>query len=194
MWDQPLLPPDFRGEAFYLANNWIGLIPDELSQRPINYLEIGTLVGGNVISVCQTFAKHPNSKVYCIDPWEEYQHYSEYEGKQASNFEMFLHNIQLIDKPVGVLRGYSHDIVPKLADNSFDLIYIDGNHEPEYVLEDAVMSLWKVKVGGYMIFDDYKCGGETGLGIDAFLKACYRRIEVIGLCKNNWQLCVKRIK
>jgi hypothetical protein len=35
-----------------------------------------------------------------------------------------------------------------------DIIYIDGNHGPEYVLEDADLSFRKLK-NGIMIFDDY---------------------------------------
>ena len=34
---------------------------------------------------------------------------------------------------------------PKFKDEFFDIIYIDGNHEPEYVLEDAVLSFRKLK-------------------------------------------------
>ena len=55
----------------------------------------------------------------------------------------------------------------------FDIIYIDGNHEPEYVLEDAVLSFRKLKPGGIIIFDDYTfiCDGinSTKLGIDSFI-------------------------
>ena len=35
------------------------------------------------------------------------------------------------------------------------LIYIDACHDSQYVMTDAMLS-WKVlKVGGYLIFDDY---------------------------------------
>jgi hypothetical protein len=40
--------------------------------------------------------------------------------------------------------------IPKFEDNFFDIIYIDGkNHEPEYVLEDAVLSFRKLKTWYY---------------------------------------------
>jgi len=62
------------------------------------------------------------------------------------------------------------------------MIYIDGNHEPEYVLEDAVLSFRKLKVGGIMIFDDYCWGGPdmTKRGIDGFLSGYHKRITILG--------------
>lgn len=79
-------------------------------------------------------------------------------------------------------RGYSHLEVPKLEDNTFDIIYIDGNHLPEYVLEDAVLCFRKLKPEGIMIFDDYGWGGPdlTKRGIDGFLNGYHKRIAVIG--------------
>jgi hypothetical protein len=64
----------------------------------------------------------------------------------------------------------------------FDIIYIDGNHEPEYVLEDAVLSFRKLKKNGIMIIDDYGWGGPdlTKKGIDGFLAGYHKRITILG--------------
>ena len=69
-----------------------------------------------------------------------------------------------------------------MEDNFFDIIYIDGNHEPEYVLEDAVLSFRKLKNNGIMIFDDYGWGGPdlTQKGIDGFLSGYHKRITKLG--------------
>ena len=40
-------------------------------------------------------------------------------------------------------------------ENFFDLIYIDGAHDSQNVLFDAVISFKLVKKGGVIIFDDY---------------------------------------
>ena len=106
-----------------------------------------------------------------------------------------LYNIYKIEKVV-VLRGFSNKEVPKLEDNSFDIIYIDGNHEPEYVLEDAVLSFPKLKVGGYMIFDDYEWdNGVSGThhGINAFFDGYYKRIKEINR-NHNGQSFLQKIK
>jgi predicted O-methyltransferase YrrM len=46
---------------------------------------------------------------------------------------------------------------------TFDLVYIDGEHHAASVLEDAVLAFPLLKVGGAMVFDDYG-GGEPGGG------------------------------
>jgi len=57
--------------VFYyrLANNWFNTINvHDYIIKPINYLEIGTLYGANILSVANTYGLHDDSKLYCIDP------------------------------------------------------------------------------------------------------------------------------
>lgn len=176
---------NFDGVQYTLAANWISRVNlDEYKNRPINYLEIGTFYGANMLSVANSYGLHEDSKMYCVDPWEDYDEYPEYKNEQTSIYNSFLKNVEnsgVKDKVV-INRGYSNAEVPKFKDNFFDIIYIDGNHEPEYVLEDAVLSFRKLKVGGIMIFDDYGWGGPdmTKKGIDGFLAGYHKRIIVSG--------------
>jgi predicted O-methyltransferase YrrM len=191
-----LLNKDFKGASYRLANNWLHhLSLDEFMYRPINYLEIGVFYGGNAISVANTYAFHDKSKLYCIDPWEDYEDYPEYKERQPEIYDAFMHNIEatMEREKFEVLRGYSNKIVPTLPDDFFDIIYIDGNHEPEYVLEDAVHCFRKLRKNGFMIFDDYGWGGPelTQKGVDAFLKAYSKRIEYIG--EKESQVFVKKL-
>ena len=184
---------DFQGKTYFLANNWFDLVP--IPETPIRYLEIGTFYGANLFSVGNSYGKHPNSELHCIDPWLDYEEYPEYKGQQPKIYDTFLKNLENSgqkDKIV-VHRGYSHNEVQKFEDDFFDIIYIDGNHEPEYVMEDAVLSFRKLKSGGYMIFDDYGSGGPdlTKRGIDGFLHGYYKRIDVKGI-KNNQVFVQKR--
>lgn len=186
----------FTGEKYRLADNWYQHIPlEEYTNRPINYLEIGTFYGGNLLSVVQTYASHTYSKLFCIDPWVDYEDYPEYRGQQQHIFNSFLDNIERSgqkDKII-ICRGYSNDVIPKLQDNFFDIIYIDGNHEPEYVLEDAVLSFRKLKKNGIMIFDDYGWGGPelTQKGIDSFLSGYHKKIKFLG--EHNTQIFIQKI-
>lgn len=137
-----------------------------------------------MISVAETYGAHPDSTLIAIDPWTDYADYPEYKGQQMTIYDAFTRNLKacgLADR-VSVKRGYSNEVLPTLEDNSFDIIYIDGNHEPEYVLEDAVLAFRKLKVGGRLIFDDYGWGGPdlTKRGIDAFMHGYYKRIVVLG--------------
>lgn len=116
--------------------------------------------------------------------WEDYDDYPEYKGTQASTYASFLRNLEVsgLGKRVGVHRGYSHAIIPAFANSYFDLIYIDGNHEPEAVLEDASLSFRKLRTGGVLVFDDYGWGGKehTQKGIDAFLSGYQKRVTILG--------------
>ena len=178
-----------------LANNWFSLVNiDNYKNRPINYLEIGAFQGGNIISVARSYGLHGDSKLFCIDPWEDYDEYDEYKHQQETNYNLFVANVETSGTKDKIIarRGYSSDIVPTLQDNFFDIIYIDGNHEPEYVLEDAVLSFRKLKTGGVMIFDDYGWGGPdlTKRGIDGFLNGYHKRITIVG--EHNTQVFITK--
>jgi len=187
---------NFKGEHYRLADNWFSIIDEKnYNDRPINYLEIGAFYGANLLSVETSFAIHEQSKLYAIDPWEHYGEYPEYNGEQETIYRMFLNNIENSGKKnkIEVRRGYSHNIIPTLPDNFFDIIYIDGNHEPSFVLEDAVLSFRKLKRGGILIFDDYGWGGPdlTQRGIDGFISGFHKKIVVLGM--SDIQMFVKKI-
>ncbi len=198
-----LLPSNFKGLYYRLADNWFDILnPEDYKNKPITYLEIGTFFGGNLISFANSYGCHNESKLFCIDPWEDYDEYTEYKRLQPAIYMSFCHNILAsnIKDKVFALRGFSHSILHKLEDNYFDIIYIDGNHEPEYVLEDAVLSFRKLKKGGIMIFDDYGWGGPdlTQKGIDAFLKGYSNRIEMVAKKEstgtiNEYQVFIKKL-
>ena len=192
-----MLVDNFIGIHYRMAPNWFGHIDvNQYKTRPVNYLEIGTFYGANLFSVDKTYGQHPESKLHCIDPWEDYDEYPEYKNEQPSIYEAFSANLESSgskDK-ITVHRGYSNVVIPTLEDNFFDIIYIDGNHEPEYVLEDAVLSFRKLKKDGIMIFDDYGWGGPdlTQRGIDAFMSGYHKRIERLG--EKDSQVFIRKIK
>jgi predicted O-methyltransferase YrrM len=188
---------NFVGVQYRLADNWLYNVDiNDYKDRPIKYLEIGTFYGANILSVAKTYGLHNNSKLYCIDPWEDYSDYTEYKNQQSSIYNSFLSNIDNSGEKEKIIinRGYSNVEILKFEDEFFDIIYIDGNHEPEYVLEDAVLSFRKLKKNGIMIFDDYGWGGPdlTQRGIDGFLSGYHNRITILG--ERNTQVFVRKNK
>ena len=180
-----LLHKEFQGTVIRLADAWYNFVDcNEMSNKPIKYAEVGTFYGANLFSVANSYGSHKDSELYAIDPWIDYNEYPEYKNEQNKIYETFLNNLNSFkdNSKIKVKRGFSHEQLCLLPDNSFDIIYIDGNHEPEYVLEDAVLSFRKLKPNGYLIFDDYGWGGPdlTQKGIDAFLNGYYKRIKFIG--------------
>jgi hypothetical protein len=186
---------DKQKTHYRLAENWLSILPSNEYNRPIHYLEIGTRHGDNLLCVANFYGLHNDSQLHCIDPWEDYDEYPEYKGNQQSSYDIFNNNInESIHKDkIYIHRGFSDKIVPTFDDLFFDIIYIDGNHEPEYVLEDAVLSFRKLKKGGIMIFDDYGWGGPdlTQRGIDGFLSGYHKRINVLTIKES--QVFVKKL-
>jgi hypothetical protein len=185
----------FEGGIYRTCDNWFGIIP--IRETPIKYLEIGVFYGANVVSCNETYAKHPLSELYCIDPWEDYNDYSEYKNEQNNIYELFKKNIKSTNNEdkFKIHKGFSHDIVPNLPNDYFDIIYIDGNHNLEYVLEDAVLCFRKLKSEGYMIFDDFGWGGPdlTQRGIEAFIKGYRDKLDSKNIVLHNTQIFVKKL-
>lgn len=175
---------NFEGTKYLLSDNWFSVLDvNEYKNKPIRYLEIGAFYGANLISVSKTYGSHPQSELHCIDPWEDYQEYVEYKTQQPKIYETFLKNINSCEAKdrIKIHRGYSHEKIHDFENDYFDIIYIDGNHDSDYVLEDAVLSFRKLKVGGVMIFDDYGYGPNphelVERGVNAFLSAYQNRIK-----------------
>jgi hypothetical protein len=114
----------FIGTHYRLANNWFDTIDiNSYKDRQINYLEIGTFYGANILSVAKTYGLHNGSKLYCIDPWEDYDEYPEYKNQQPTIYNSFIHNIEnsgVKDKII-INRGYSNSEIPKFQNEFFDM-------------------------------------------------------------------------
>jgi len=179
-----------KGTIYRVSNMWFDVIPN--MNTPIKYLEIGTFYGANAISVNYSYAQNPESEIHCIDPWEDYSDYPEYKNEQNKIYNDFMSNInscEFKDK-FKIHRGYSNVKLLEFKDDYFDIIYIDGNHEPEYIIEDAVLSFRKLKPGGFMIFDDYEWG-DSSIGIDSFCKCYKKKIKI--LSQDNYQLYLEKL-
>ena len=118
---------NFKGTQYRLANNWYNIINlNDYKDKPINYLEIGAFYGANIISVAMTYGLHKESKLYCIDPWEDYNEYVEYKNEQPQIYDTFIENIKnsgFQDKII-INRGYSNKEIYKFDDEFFALLFI----------------------------------------------------------------------
>ena len=158
---------------------WSSHIPIE--NKPINYLEIGVHKGTNIVDVAKSYCQHSDSRMYCVDPWMDYDEYPEYKGHQDILFGIFKNAIKPYTDKCILHRGFSDNIVPAFQNNFFDIIFVDGNHETEYVYRDGKMAFEKVKPGGYIIFDDYDKWHwpQTVIGIDKFLSEYSEKIRIL---------------
>jgi hypothetical protein len=164
------LPEGFKGNVYNISYKWKDVFP--VPEGPIKYLEIGAYHGTNICSLMKTYAQHKDTEVHAIDPWFNYDGYVEYLNEQTTNYSLFIQNIGKLApqdlQKIHIHRGISQNVVPTFSDGYFDIIYIDGNHAPEYALEDAVLSVRKLKSGGWFIIDDWH-SEDVRRGIMSFM-------------------------
>jgi predicted O-methyltransferase YrrM len=175
----------FSSNSFYFY--------DLLKRLPkdFKYLEIGSYEGNSGMYVARNF---PDSNVTCVDLWQAVE---EYKGKDFNiiekNFDFNTRNLNNINK----IKSNSDDFFIK-NQNTFDFIYIDGNHRFDYVLRDCKNS-WKfLKEDGFLVCDDYIWHYYE----DIKLNPCFAINKFLTIKKNkakillvsNSQIFIKKLK
>ena len=140
-------------------------------------LEIGTLFGINLCIVEELCAAYGMDIRYqVIDPLDGYYKRGKLDivTKQKVNSENFWHNIKktgLDPEKFELIRGFSHHkkIHERIAPNSTDLIFVDGDHTRKGVALDIRNFHKKLRKGGFFIFDDYdsKQWPEVSIAVDS---------------------------
>ena len=166
----------------------------------LKYLEIGSYEGASLLYMFENALITQESTATAIDPFNDFNNCYNQLGVFKSNLQPYLDRIT-------ILQSYSQIELPNMMPNTFDVIYIDGDHTSSAVLTDAELSFPLLKSGGIMIFDDYLWihnGSHTNeninnpeihnvlnpyTGINTFLKENAECIEVI---VKNWQVIIKK--
>ncbi len=124
--------------------------------KNINILEIGTYEGGCAVY----FLKYlRNSKLQVIDTWSKNFQKGTLDENIDFNYveKNFDYNISDFQSRTKKYKGTSEDFFKdnKNKINYFDLIYVDGSHHYQDVINDANEAWLTLKNGGIMIFDDF---------------------------------------
>lgn len=127
--------------------------------------EIGVLYGNYALEYLN---KLDIKRMYLIDPYSKYIGYKvKKTNEKFSEAEKEAHEkLVEFEKKIVWIKNKSQDVANIFPDNSFDFVYIDGNHQYEYVMLDIALYFPKVKVGGLLCGHDY-CPGKTGKVYDA---------------------------
>lgn len=124
----------------------------------INILEIGAFEGRSTCWISDNLLNNDNSRMMVIDTFEGSSEHTIQQKEDLQN--KFFKNIMLSKHPekTHVIVGSSKDVLPKLIIKNilFDFIYVDGDHSPDGVLNDGILSFILLKKGGVIIFDDYE--------------------------------------
>lgn len=137
-------------------------------------------------------------KLYLIDPWLCSIHDSQGNMKPTLKGQQYCDRVyaKVCDlfapfKNVEILRYRSEDVFFLFEDEYFDYVYIDGEHSYKAVSRDLNNYFPKIKIGGYLIGDDY---GWKGIApaIEDFLKRNRGKCTFIG--ESAGQYVIQRVQ
>lgn len=126
-------------------------------------VEVGTDRGGYAKDICE---RMPGVELFTIDPWLPYN-----EGQEVKDVEK-MKEIQQEARDVlspfpncTIIHDTSINTVKTFKPNSLDFVFIDGNHEYDYVLQDIIEWSNIVKPGGIIAGHDYKEDKDKKYGV-----------------------------
>ena len=187
------------GEDWFTPNipHWKEHLQRFRGQRDLNYLEIGPYEGRSFFWMLHEILTHPTSKATGIDIFD-----TSTGSWYADNYEKtFRENVQRSGRgdDITILKGYSQIELRSLPVDSYDLMYVDGSHNPKDVLSDIVLSWGLLKEDGILILDDYIWHPEwpfdqtPRIAIDTFISIFGNEIEVIHRKSNSTQVLLRKI-
>jgi predicted O-methyltransferase YrrM len=152
--------------VFMISTIWY--LTREKKHENMQILEIGSWVGASALSWAQGLKIHNDAKgtITCVDAWKpffnretqtgDYVRHMEMALSSETAYQLFSHNVSTLPDSITCqhLRGKSDDILPLLRENTFDVVFIDGDHAYTPVLKDIKNSLTLVKDGGIICGDD----------------------------------------
>lgn len=138
---------NMEGSTFHTHFHILYDICNSLNKDDVTYFEIGTFAGASAALM----SMHPKvKKCYSVDIG-----YPMSEDVAIRNVNKFKHN----ECTYQYIRGssYSKDIVDRVHQiiQDVDILFIDGDHDYQPVLDDFRNYNDLVLPGGYIVFDDY---------------------------------------
>ncbi|MGQ7563643.1 O-methyltransferase [Streptococcus suis] len=117
--------------------------------QPQNILEIGTAIGFSALLMAEN---SPNAQITTIDRNEEMI------GLAKENFAKYDSR-----KQISLLEGEAMELLPTLADDQYDFVFMDSAKSKYIVFLPEVLK--KVKLGGIIVIDDIFQGGDVAKDI-----------------------------
>ncbi|MBI2634987.1 MAG: class I SAM-dependent methyltransferase [Parcubacteria group bacterium] len=110
--------------------------------------------------------KAPNLELIGVDAWTAYPGYNDYDAKDLEN-EAYVEAMARTKgyKNVKFIKGWSLDVVKRFENESLDFVFIDANHNYEYVVADIASWSKKVRKGGLVLGHDYFKNRKYNFGV-----------------------------
>jgi hypothetical protein len=155
-------------------------------------IEIGCYQGESTTLFAHGFKP---SELYAIDPFEN--GYDDTDSSSIGDFTDIIYNFnsRISHFPcIKHIKDYSYNVSNQFKDNSFDFIYIDGNHTFDAVVNDIKLYLPKIKTNSFIGGHDWGNGNVVNAvlhelkDVDIFFEDSSWIIQVTEDIKQNKKL------
>ncbi len=163
----------------------------DLAGKPgMRFLQIGAFTGDASLWLLDNILTGPDAHLVDVDTWEG-SNEPEHEPFDWADVERT--HAAKVGFRGRKFKGTSEQFFARRVD-SFDFIYIDGDHTAPGVLSDAVHAFEVLKPGGLLAFDDYQWKPYPeappqecpAMAIDTFT-ACYQdRLDILEAGLQVW--------
>ena len=149
------------------SSAWLGHIPFGMAligmARPRILVELGTLRGDSYCGFCQAIAAAKlDTKAFAIDTWAGDIHTGNLPAQYLK--ELRAHHDPLYGRFSTLIQSDFDSAVSRFADNSIDLLHIDGCHTYDAVKHDYETWLPKLSERAVVLFhDSAERGGDFGV-------------------------------
>lgn len=140
------------------------------SDEPLVGVEIGVYKGENAYNIFKTLNI---DALYLIDPYTQ----------RPLDYAKAKKTIRGLG--LAIFKIATSEDAAKRIPNNLDFVYIDGNHEYEYVKKDIEIYYPKVKSGGVIGGHDF-CGSNIGVCIAAIEFSQKNNLTLFGWDKDWW--------
>lgn len=192
--EQQLFKKKYTFTAKWFPQNiptWEKVLKNFKGKPDVRYLEIGLFEGCSFFWMLENILTHPTATAVGIDPFP-----------QAKVEKVFMSNLELsgFKNKVKILKTWSQKELRKFPDQSFDIIYIDGDHTAAGVLVNAIFCWPLLKKGGLLIIDDYLWHNDNDkkpptekpkIAVDGFLSSLKSQIDVV---IKSYQVIIRKKK
>lgn len=138
--------------------------------RHLDFQKMFLIDSWSAEQVMKTYCNFESTPYY-IEPYESFSEFFGGPTTQQSTFDA-THNYTLErfkgNEKIEIIKSDSFTILEKFDDKSLDLIYIDANHQYEYVLRDLMYWSKKVSDDGFIFLNDClisDLGRKQNLGV-----------------------------
>lgn len=126
----------------------------QFKDKPVNFLQIGAFTGNASKWLVENILTHPESRLVDVDTWTFLPNIAGINSKEIEEKYNLQMQEYIQEGKVIKIHSYSSDFFSTNTD-TFDFIYIDGDHSEEAVVKDGTNALKVLSSRGIISFDDY---------------------------------------